>query len=176
MKSIINASLKSSFKFILVLLFITFSNKGFSQIYEPVKWKASVEKISESEYNLVATAMIETGWHIYSQNVKQGGPIPTTFFFTENKGFKLIGKVTEEKGHTVMDETFNMKVKSFSNKASFRQKVQVQKGTQKVEGSVEFMVCRETQCLPPTEIDLSFDLTKAKAVKKKKTVTAKKVY
>ena len=83
-------------------------------------------------------------------------------FFSENTTYTLEGKVIEEQGHTIQDETFNMKVKSFSNNAKFIQRVNVTKGTQKIHASVEFMVCRDTRCLPPKEVDLRFDLTKAK--------------
>ncbi|WP_093673181.1 protein-disulfide reductase DsbD family protein [Tenacibaculum sp. MAR_2009_124] len=167
MKPIVNFSLKSVLQYVVVFLLCITSNQVFSQIYEPVKWSTSVEKISETEYNLIATAIIESEWHIYSQNVEPGGPIPTTFYFTENETFSLVGKVIEEEGHTKQDETFNMKVKSFDKRAKFEQQVKVKEGTKKVEGSVEFMVCKDTRCLPPTEVDLVFDLTKAKKVKKK---------
>ena len=160
MKSIVKYSFKSLFQNIALLLLYITANQSFSQIYDPVKWTTSVEKISATEYNLIAIATIDSGWHIYSQNVEPGGPIPTTFFFTKNDSYTLVGKVIEEEGHAVFDQTFQMKVKSFGKKAKFQQQVSVKEGTKKIESSVEFMVCKETKCLPPTEVDLLFDLTK----------------
>ncbi|MFV0247589.1 MAG: cytochrome c biogenesis protein CcdA [Tenacibaculum sp.] len=141
----------------------------FSQIYEPVKWHTSVEKISETEFNLIATAVIEPKWYIYSQYVDEGGPIPTTFFFAKSNNYNLKGKVIEEKGHTIQDATFNMEVTSFSNKAKFEQRISTTKTIQEIKASVEFMVCRDTRCLPPTEVDLIFNLSKAKQVSDNKT-------
>ncbi|CAL2107429.1 thioredoxin:protein disulfide reductase [Tenacibaculum sp. 190524A02b] len=149
---------------LVTFLLLAFINPAFSQIFNPVSWSTSVEKISETEYNLIATAKIDAGWHIYSQKVAKGGPIPTSFLFDKNDKYTLEGEVKEEKGHTVNDPTFEMKVKSFSKKAKFEQRIKVTEGITNIKGSVEFMVCRDTQCLPPKEVDLNFDLTKAKKV------------
>jgi thiol:disulfide interchange protein DsbD len=156
--------LKPLFFFLFLITVVSAS----AQIYNPVQWKTSVEKISETKYNLIATATIDADWHIYSQFLEKGGPIPTGFFFTENENYTLSGKVKEDKGHTIQDATFNMEVKSFSKKANFQQIVEVKNSLKKIEAFVEFMVCRDTQCLPPTEVDLVFDLTKAKDIFKKK--------
>lgn len=174
MKSFIN--LKFIIKSQLLVLFLLLApiKKVNSQIFEPVKWSTTVEKISEKEYNLIATAVIESGWNIYSQKLAKGGPIPTTFFFNEKDGYTLIGKTIEEKGHTKMDPTFNIEVKSFSNKAKFVQRVKLINDKKTIDASVEFMVCMDTRCLPPKEVDLIFDLTKAKKVEPKKVNSDKK--
>ncbi|MGG8495464.1 cytochrome c biogenesis protein CcdA [Tenacibaculum sp. TC6] len=171
MKSLIKftSGIKGAFLLFFVLMFS--GTQLFSQIYEPVKWSTSVEKITDTEFNLVATALIDSEWHIYSQHVGEGGPIPTTFFFTEDDNYTRVGEVVEEKGHTIQDATFNMEVKSFSDKAKFEQRVKVKDATATIKASVEFMVCKDTRCLPPTEVDLVFDLTKAKVVSKKKEVS-----
>ena len=90
MKSMVKSSLKSVLQNAILLLLCVTTNQVFSQIYDPVKWSTSVEKISDTEYNLIATAQIEAEWHIYSQDVEPGGPIPTSFFFTKNDNFTLI--------------------------------------------------------------------------------------
>ena len=74
-----------------------------AQIYNPLKWKTSIEKISDTEYELQAKAIIESGWHLYSQEVSDGGPIPTRFTFTKAPEFQLIGAVKEEKGKKRLD-------------------------------------------------------------------------
>ena len=68
-------------KNIFFFLFLTFSLGIFSQIEDPLQWSTSVEKVSDTEFILVATATIEEGWHLYSQDVPEDGPIPTTFTF-----------------------------------------------------------------------------------------------
>ena len=144
-------------KIFLLLAFFTLGNTSYSQIHDPVKWSTSVEKISDSEYDLVVKATIEAKWHLYSQNVPENGPIPTSFSFKTSPDFKLVGKTSEEKGHTVHDPVFDMEIKYFENKATFKQRIKVLSDNSfKITGIVEFMVCDDSSCLPPTEIDLTF--------------------
>ncbi|WP_242135571.1 protein-disulfide reductase DsbD family protein [Aestuariivivens marinum] len=143
----------------LLLLFLLSVSVFNAQIFEPVKWATSVEKISDSEYYLISTATIDKGWHLYSQDVPEDGPIPTTFIYDQQEGkINVIGNTTEEEGHTVDDPVFNMKIKFFENKATFKQKIEIVEGIASVVGTVEFMVCDDVRCLPPTEVDLSFKI------------------
>lgn len=145
-------------KLVLVLV-LTFSFNAFSQIFEPVKWSTSVEKLSESEYKLISTATIDSGWHLYSQNVPEDGPIPTTFSYHDESGtFKLVGNTKEEEGHTIDDPVFDMKIKFFEKQAVFEQNIEFIESINKISGTVEFMVCDDTRCLPPTEVELVFNL------------------
>ncbi|TNJ46964.1 thioredoxin fold domain-containing protein [Tamlana fucoidanivorans] len=129
-----------------------------AQIYEPVKWTTSVESISENEYELIARAKIDGGWHLYSQIVPENGPIPTTLAFEVVDGLELIGKTSEPEGHTVDDPVFGMEIKFFENSAEFIQRIKVSGDISRVLGSVEFMVCDDKRCLPPNEIQLIFNL------------------
>lgn len=153
----IQSPMKKFFAFLLLAFFTLTS--VFSQIHDPVKWKTSVKKISETEYDLISTATIDPGWHLYSQDVPDGGPIPTYFEFQENSDYKLVGKVKEEGGITENDPVFEMIITYFENKTSFTQRIKLtgNKGTT-VTGEVEFMVCDDTNCLPPTYADLNFDI------------------
>ncbi|MFV9550879.1 cytochrome c biogenesis protein CcdA [Algibacter sp. PT7-4] len=155
-----------------ILLALVVCSIGHSQILEPVKWKTSIEKITENEYNLISTAVIEPGWHLYSQEVPQDGPIPTTFIFDDANGaFKFIGNTTEDEGHIVDDPVFQMKIKFFEKSAVFIQKVQLKGRVKTVNGSVEFMVCDDTRCLPPTEVELVFNINGSVAKENKAVVT-----
>lgn len=146
-------------KHIFLLLALIAFSVGHSQILEPVKWKTSIEKLSDTEYNLIVAASIEKGWHLYSQDVPEFGPIPTTFTFDDANGaFKFIGNTSEEEGHIVDDPVFQMKIKFFDNTTVFKQKVELLSDVTSVEASVEFMVCDDTRCLPPTEVDLLFNI------------------
>lgn len=145
-------------KLVLALSFLTF---GFvhGQILEPIKWSTSVNKISETEYDLVATATIEKNWHLYSQNVPDDGPIPTALSFKITPDFDLVGSTSEEEGHTVDDPVFEMTIKYFENKATFKQRINVlNENSFKILGEVEFMVCDDANCLPPTTVDLEFSI------------------
>lgn len=146
---------------LLALLLFIFQ-WGFSQILEPVEWSTSVEKTSEDTYILVSKANIEKGWHLYAQDVPEDGPIPTTFSYDLNNKVTLLGQTKELEGHLVDDPVFLMKIKYFEEYAEFRQTIKVPSNTiTSVIGEVEFMVCDDTRCLPPTYVDLNFDLSNA---------------
>lgn len=141
---------------ILILLsIISFGVQA--QIFDPVKWETSVVKISETDYDLVATAKIESGWHLYSQTVPEDGPIATTFTFEGNENYQKRGNTKEGAGHEVDDKVFNMRIKYFEEKAIFKQRIRVTgKKSIQIEGIVEYMVCDDASCLPPKEVDLVF--------------------
>ena len=132
---------------------------AFSQILEPVKWKASVEKTSDKEALLVMTATIDKGWHLYSQFIPDGGPIKTTFVFEPSTNYKTIGGVSEGKAIEYFDKNFEMQLKYFGDKAVFKQKISLNAAAAfTINGSVEFMVCDDEKCLPPELINLKFDI------------------
>ncbi|MBG7629968.1 MAG: thiol:disulfide interchange protein, partial [Bacteroidetes bacterium] len=138
---------------------------NYAQIHDPVKWTTSVEKISDTEYDLIINASIESNWHLYSQNVPEDGPIPTSFAFESSEDFELVGSVSEEEGHTVDDPVFEMKIKYFENKATFKQRVKLlNEKASTIIGEVEFMVCDDASCLPPTFVDLKFSILKNNTV------------
>ena len=117
-------------------------------IIEPVKWTTAVEKISNTEYDLILKATIEPNYHLYSQNIPDNGPRPTVFVFEKNGNFELIGNTTEEKGHTVFDPTFKMKIKYFDTEVIFKQKVKVKNiDSLKISGEIEFMTCNDANCV-----------------------------
>lgn len=146
-------------KVFLLFTLLVFS-LGHSQILDPVKWITSVDKTSDTEYVLISKATIETGWHLYSQNVPEDGPIPTTFIYDDSEGtFKISGNTLEEEGHTVEDPVFMMKIKFFEKTATFKQNITVEKDVTTINGLVEFMVCDDARCLPPTEVELVFNLS-----------------
>ena len=157
-------------KKLLVLFFSICSYLGFSQVYDPVTWTTSVEKVSEFEYKLITSATIEDGWHLYSQHVPEGGPVPTTFSYnTSSEDFETIGNTFEGKGKTIDDPVFNMKIKFFATSATFEQLVKISNTTTAINGTVEFMVCDDARCLPPNEVDLVFNLPSRSSKKKVET-------
>ncbi len=147
---------------IFLLLFSVF--RVTAQILDPVAWETSVEKVGDNQYILVTKAIIDAGWHLYSQNVPEDGPIPTTFRYdTTSPGLTLIGKTEEEKGHVVEDPVFEMTIKYFDGQVAFKQKVELAQDVSQVQATVEYMVCDDTRCLAPTEIDLIFEISHGNA-------------
>lgn len=138
----------------------------FGQMYNPVKWKTSAKQISEKEYLLKVEAEIQSGWHLYGQYIEEGGPSRTAFTFKNpNKNFELIGKTTEEKGHEVQDKIFDMKIKYFEDKALFTQKIKfTSDAVSNIAAEVEYMVCDDSNCLPPSSEELAFKIPNEKKV------------
>lgn len=150
----------------LVTLLLLLSCSMFGQMYHPVKWSTSFEKISEKEYILKAEATIQSGWHLYGQYIEEGGPSRTIFTFKNpENSFELIDKTTEEQGHEVVDKIFDMKIKYFVDKALFTQKIKFNSDDiTNIGAEVEFMVCDDTNCLPPSSEELVFKFPNAKKV------------
>lgn len=126
-----------------------------AQILNPVHWNYSTEKINDSIYNLHIKASIDPGWHVYSQNAGDG-PIPTTITFEDNPDVELIGK-TEEKGKEIRmyDKVFKSELRYYADEVDFIQKVKIGKGTT-INGTLEFMVCNDVNCLPPKDVPFTF--------------------
>jgi thiol:disulfide interchange protein len=140
-----------------VFLLLTFSAN--SQIYDPVTWDFNYEKKSEKSYELVFTAVIEKNSHIYAMDIPEGGPIPTSFTFNAPSGFTLEGKTYEvTKPREVFDEAFGFKIKSFSNRAEFRQKVTSESSSFTIAGAVNYMSCNNTTCSPPKDVEFSIKI------------------
>ena len=147
-------------KKLITLLLIAFVAIAKAQIYTPVKWSTSVEKINDTEYYLVAKATIEAGWKLYGQNIPPNGPIPTTFEFEKNTDFELVGKTEESTPILKHDKVFNMEISYFHNQAVFKQHIKLlNKAATSIKGSVEFMSCNDNNCSPPDTVDLVFELT-----------------
>jgi len=127
-----------------------------AKIYDPVKWSFSSEKLNENEYNLIITAKIEKGWHVYSQFIDDGGPIPTSFKFKPSKDYQLVDKVTESpKAVGAFDKNFNMQIAWHKNQVVFKQKISLLVPKTTIAGTLEFMVCNDERCLPPAELEFT---------------------
>ncbi len=146
------------------LLLILFSLKAAAQIEEPVKWSYSSEKTADGEANILIKAKIDKGWHLYSQFIEDGGPIPTSFKFKPSADYTLVGKVSESpKAVDAFDPNFSMQIAWHEKAVTFTQKIKLKKDQTTVSGVLEFMVCNDSKCLPPTEVEFSIpvDITGA---------------
>jgi thiol:disulfide interchange protein DsbD len=131
---------------------------AFAQRQNPVSWDFEAKKKSAGVYEIILTANVEHPWHIYSQNTGKGGPVPTSIVFKPNPLVSKQGSAKEVgKLEKIFDKNFNTNVLYFSDKVQFVQTVKV-KGNIKtnLSGTVEYMVCDDSQCLPPAK--KTFDL------------------
>ena len=128
-----------------------------AQILEPVSWSTSVRTLEGGRLELVASAKIDAGWHVYSQFIGSDGPIPTTFMTPDSKDLVVQRPVREPKAITEFDKNFGMELAYFSKKVDF-----VIDAKRKNEmaftytAEVDFMVCDDARCLPPELVSLTF--------------------
>ena len=133
-----------------ILIFSILSFNAPAQILKGIdKWEIkSVTKGKDATIRIKADVI--PGWHLYSQHIASGGPIPTTFTFKPSKNYKLSGKTTEPAGEEYDDPQFDMKIKFFNEDVDFQQRITILTDKEFIlKGNVEFMVCNDKQCLPP---------------------------
>jgi len=134
--------------------------KNNNGILEPVKWSTTTKKVADGEYDVMVTAKIDEGWHIYSQSVGEDGPIPTSFLFDNEKGqIELVGETKEDGPKRVneYDKVFEMDLVKFKKAATFTQRVKIKDQGTPITGSLEFMTCEAGRCLPPAYVYFGVD-------------------
>jgi len=143
-------------KYLIVTIMLTcFGLAAAAQIEQPVKWAYAAKKINDKEAVILIKATINEGWHIYSMNLKDGGPVKTSFTFSPGKFYSLIGKVSEPTPVTRFEKSFSMDVSYFENSVIFQQKIKLKKLPATIKGSLEYMTCNNKKCLPPNDLDFS---------------------
>ena len=142
--------MKQLFLFAFVLLLAPFGLQA--QILQPVHWQYSKQKMGDHQYIVHLKATIDPGWHIYAQDAGEG-PVPTRFTFAENDKLVFKGKTRAVgKLHKTFDKAFNSVLQYYEDSVDFVQYVEAKAGASAVEGTLEFMVCNDEQCLPPKEM------------------------
>ncbi|RYY32890.1 MAG: sugar transporter [Sphingobacteriaceae bacterium] len=142
-------------KIIGLFVAVFISASAMAQIESHVKWSYAAKKVSKTEAVVFLKATIDPEWHIYSQNIKEGGPVKTSFVFNPSKEFSLAGKPTEPKGIVKYEKVFSMDVTYFERSVIFQQKIKLKGSKATVKGKLEYMTCNDTKCLPPTEVEFS---------------------
>lgn len=143
--------------FLSWLLMAILSLPVFAQIQEPVKFKTEWKSLSANEVEIVFTGKTEKGWHVYSTDLPEGGPISATFNVDKLEGAELVGKLKPAgKEIDKMDPIFGMQVRFFEGTATFIQKIKLKGGKYEVNGYLQYGACNDENCLPPTNVDFSF--------------------
>ena len=138
--------------FILFLAIVS-----YAQIQEPVKFKTELKNVSATEVEIVFTASIEQGWHVYSTDLGDGGPISATFNTDKLVGAEVVGKLRPVgKEVASFDKLFEMNVRYFEHSAQFVQKLKLTGGDYQIVGYLEYGACNDENCLPPTQVEFSF--------------------
>jgi hypothetical protein len=142
-------------KIIFGALISIISTASYAQILTPVKWSYGAKKIDNEQAVVFIKATIDKGWHIYSQHVADGGPIKTSFRFDKSDDYTLNGNTSEPKAVSKYEKAFSMSVRYFEQSVVFQQKIKFKNGQALVNGTLNYMVCSNKQCLPPEDVEFS---------------------
>jgi thiol:disulfide interchange protein DsbD len=150
--------MKSLYSLFATLLITVVS---YGQIQDPVKWNFELGAVVENEVDLILTATIEEGWHMYAQDAGEG-PVSTNFTFFENTAIQYIGNVNEGIPQEEYDPNFESVLRYFETKAVFTQRIKLLSNESSIlKGEFEFMVCNSSMCLPPEWVDVEVALPAA---------------
>ena len=156
----------------LLLMFVVLA--AHAQIQDPVKFKTELKALSDTEGEIIFTAAIAPGWHVYSTNLGDGGPISATFNVDKKNGLELVGKLKPVGNEiSTFDKLFQMKVRYFESTAQFVQKIKFIASTYTIEGYLEYGACDDESCLPPTQVP--FNLSGKTTLKATEPVAESKV-
>ncbi len=126
-----------------------------AQMVDPVHFTSELKMGEGPEAEIIFHATIDNGWHVYSTEIGEDGPIEATFNVEKMEGAELVGKLTP-KGKVIkkMDKLFNMELKYFEKEATFVQKIRFTKPQYDIDCYLEYGACSDASCLPPSEIAL----------------------
>ena len=144
--------------FVLSLHLFYFSNSSLGQGNKTVLWHTQADAIGSDQVVLKFTATIAQGWHLYSQHISEGGPMPTRFLFENCDDYILMGQM-EEKGEATKfkDDTYEMEITWYTGVVSFVQRLNLKPQSTKIKGTIEFMTCNDHTCMPGKQ-DFNVDL------------------
>lgn len=129
----------------------------WAQIQEPIKFKTEWKTVSNQEVEIIFTGTADKGWHIYSTDLPDDGPISATFNLDQIEGAEVVGKLTPRgKEIEKLDPIFGMQVRFFEGTAVFVQKLKLTGGNYNVTGYLQYGACNDENCLPPTNVEFSF--------------------
>ena len=144
-------------KLLFPLFLLLFAVVVQAQIQDPVKFNSELKILAADEAEVVFTAAIDKGWHVYSTDLGDGGPISATFNVEKISGAEVVGKLKPMgKEISTFDKLFEMKVRYFENTAQFVQKLKLTGGAYQLEGYLEYGACNDENCLPPTQVPFQF--------------------
>ena len=125
-----------------------------AQMQDPVKFRAELKNVKGAEAEIVFTARIDAGWHVYSTNLGSGGPISATFTLDKSQGVELVGKLTPRgKEISKYDQMFDMKLRFFEGSVQFVQKIKFTRPSYSINCHLEYGACNDQNCMPPTQVE-----------------------
>ena len=142
-------------KFLTIFLSVLFTVAAHAQIMDPVHFSSELQMLSGDEAEIVFTATIDDGWHVYSTDLGHDGPISATFNKVKMEGAETVGKL-QPRGNEIkqFDKMFDMELRFFEKKAAFVQKIRFTEPEYDIDCYLEYGTCNDKMCMPPSEVSL----------------------
>ena len=141
---------------LFILFTLLFSLTAMAQ-QNPVHFSVQQKQVSPTEVEVIFTAKIDQGWHVYSTNLPADGPTSASLHVDKAEGVTPVGKLTTRgKELNVYDKTFEMKLRYFENSVGFVQRYKITAKTYSIKGYLEYGACNDEVCLPPTQVEFNF--------------------
>ena len=136
----------------LLLLFVVLTLQA--QMVNPVHFSSEMKELERGEAELIFSATIDAGWHVYSTDLGSGGPISASFNAVKMKGAEPIGQL-QARGHEIKqyDKLFEIDVRYFEKAVTFVQRIRFTQPTYDIDCYVEYGACNDRSCLPPSKAD-----------------------
>ena len=143
--------------FAILIAILALAGTAGAQIMTPVTWKSEMTMTGDDKGKIVLTATIQYGWHMYANDIADGGPQPLELTFPKLDGVKLDGKFTPSKAaHRQMDDMFGMELAWWTEGVTLTQNFTATKPEFAIEAMVRYGACNDENCVPPARETFSF--------------------
>ena len=125
---------------------------------QSVKWSIAAEEPVGDSCRVVLSAEIPAGFHMYDMERYVGGPTSTSIILTAS-GAELLGTVEpQRKAHRYFDQTFGMEIGTYEGTVQFAHWVKLVDAAATIKAQIEWMICDDTSCMPPEDLDLTLTI------------------
>ena len=126
-----------------------------AQMMDPVHFSSQLKQLGGNEAEILFSATIDPGWHVYSTGLGDDGPISASFNAVKMDGVEKVGKL-QARGKEIkqFDKLFDMELRFFEKSVTFAQKIRFTKPDYDIDCFLEYGACNDESCLPPSTCDL----------------------
>ena len=148
-----------------------------AQMVDPVHFTSKMNLLQNGEAEIIFSATIDPGWHLYSTELGSDGPTEASFHANKMEGAETVGKMKPRGKETSQyDQMFGMTLRFFEKSGQFVQKIRFTKPQYDIDCYLEYGACNDEMCMPPSEATFKQkgESPSAEPSKEKETATAEK--
>lgn len=143
------------YRILFSLLAVIFSISVRGQMMDPVHFTSQLKMLDNGEAEIIFNATVDPGWHVYSTDLGNDGPVSATFNAVKMDGVETVGKLKPRGNVTKQfDKMFDMELRFFEHKATFVQKIRFTKPQYTIDCYLEYGACNDEMCMPPSQVEL----------------------